>query len=91
MEAVDLAGPEPVRVGRWTFDVEQARDLWGGTFLEKGYVLPLPVAKPPAHADLTVRVEFTDELTGATFAAQREVKVDLPPAGGRASPATAPA
>ena len=87
VEAVDLAGAKPDEVGRWTFDLGQSRNLWGGTFLQRSYVLPCPWQKPPAHADLAVRVQFTDALTGATFAAQREVKVQLPPRAGPA-PAT---
>jgi ATP-dependent Clp protease protease subunit len=42
----------------------------------------------PRHPDVTVRVQFTDELTGRQFTAQSVVKVDLPPT---AQPATQPA
>ena len=81
VEAFDLNGAQPIRVGHWDFTDEQALQLWGGSFLENGFVLTCPFEKPPEHSDLTVKVQFTDELTLAVFNAQIVVKVTVPPAG----------
>ena len=86
IEAFDLAATGDNRVGRWAFDVKQARDAWNGMLLQYGYVLTLPwQQKPPAHGDVTLKVTFTDELTGRSFTQQKVVKVNLPPGseGGR--------
>ncbi len=81
VEAFDLNGPQPLRVGHWDFSDEQVLQLWGGSFLENGFVLTCPFEKPPAHSELTVKVRFTDELTLAIFDAQTLVKVAVPSAG----------
>jgi hypothetical protein len=75
VEAFDLNGPKPIRVGRWAFTDEQSLQLWGGSFLENGFVLSCPIETPPVHPEVTVRVEFTDGLSLATFSAQTMVKV----------------
>ena len=80
VEAFDLSAKENNRIGRWTFDLEQARKAWNGWFLEYNYVLICPWQTPPQHPDLTVKVTFTDELTQTPFTAQREVRVTLAPA-----------
>jgi outer membrane murein-binding lipoprotein Lpp len=77
VEAFDLAGEGNTRVGRWQFPVEQAPALWNGTLWRYEYVLPCPFDQRPAHAELTVKVTFTDELTGRAFTEQRVVKVRL--------------
>jgi hypothetical protein len=81
VEAFDLSGPQPNRVGRWTFTDEQAMQLWGGSFLENSFVLTCPFESTPKHSELTVKVEFSDELTLATFDSQTVVKLNIPPAG----------
>jgi hypothetical protein len=43
------------------------------------YVLKCPFEQPPAHETLTIRVTFTDALTGRVFTAQREVQFKKPP------------
>jgi hypothetical protein len=86
VEVFDLAAPGDNRVGRWAFSVDQARELWNSSFLENGYVLTCPWEKPPGHPNLTIMVEFTDELTLAAFEGQSEVKVNLP-AGATTAPA----
>lgn len=80
VEAFDLAAKEPL-VGRWQFDLEQARQNWYGYFLIDYYyavICPWPVA--PRHPDLTVKVTFVDELTKLPFTTQGVVRVALPPA-----------
>ena len=82
VEAFDLAMPpgQDNRLGKWTFDVGQAKDLWNGLLLQYGYVLTCPWQRPPAHPDVTVKVTFRDELTGREFVQQGQAKVNPPPA-----------
>lgn len=79
VEAFDLAEPKDPLVGRWHFDLEQARKAWSGWLLDYSYILICPWKKTPKHADLTVKVRFLDELTQTPFTAQRVVRVNLPP------------
>ena len=76
VEAFDLAAPDGQRdVGKWEFPVDQAGKLWSGALLRYEYVLPCPFQKPPANAELTVKVTFTDELTSRVFTEQKVVSV----------------
>jgi hypothetical protein len=76
VEAFELAGPEPRRLGRWEFPVEKAQDYWHNFLTRYEYVLPLPWQEAtPAASDVTVRLTFTDELTGRQFTEQSVVKV----------------
>jgi hypothetical protein len=72
--AFDLAASGETRVGQWTFDVEQARQNWYGQAMLYTYVLKCPWQHPPEHSDITIRVTFTDALTGRKFTVQRVVK-----------------
>ena len=78
VEAFDLKASQP-RIGRWTFDLDEAKKNWFGSFLfDYYYVLPCPWQTIPQHTDLTVKVTFLDELTKITFNAERPVKLNLP-------------
>jgi hypothetical protein len=39
------------------------------------YVLSCPWQSPPKHSDITLKVTFTDALTGRAFTAQKSIKV----------------
>lgn len=79
IEAFDLADPASPLVGKWTFDVEQVRKRWRGSFLDYNYVLECPWQdRVPAHDELTLKITFLDELTQTTFKAQTVVRVALP-------------
>ena len=78
VEAFDLAA-ESLRLGRWEFPAADAPDLWVSGGLVNGYVLPCPLDATPA-GEVTVRVAFTDALTGRTVDAQKVVM--FKPAGG---------
>jgi len=78
VEAFDLNLPKDQRIGRWTFDPTEARKDWVGHFMLYEYVLTCPWQTVPAHPDLTIKVSFTDLLTGRTFTAQKQVSVKLP-------------
>ena len=80
IDAFDLALGDNNRVGHWSFDVEQARQNWNGAAMLYTYVFKCPFESIPAHETLTIRVTFTDALTGRVFTAQREVQIKRPPA-----------
>jgi hypothetical protein len=77
VDAFDLARTDQPRVGHWEFPLDQARKNWVGQALLHCYVLPLPwqQSPPPQHPQLTVKVSFTDALTGRTFETQKMVRV----------------
>jgi len=78
IEAFDLASKLPER-GKWTFDTDQTRKCWNGSFLSHQYVLTCPWQSPVQHEELTVKVTFRDELTGREFHTQKVIKIKLPP------------
>lgn len=78
VEAFDLARGENYRIGRWEYPLEQAEENWLGQAMMYTYVLPAPWQEQrPEHEDVTVRVTFTDALTGRTLTEQKVVKVNL--------------
>jgi hypothetical protein len=77
VELFDLAEPD-THLGEWDFSVEQARaDWYDQSFIYTlyTYVLSCPWQTPPRHDKLTMRVTFTDELTGRVFTVDRDVTV----------------
>ena len=89
VEAFDLAEQQAARLGRWEFPVEQSQANWHSFLTRYEYVLTCPWQRPPRHPDVTVKVQFTDELTGRQFTAQHVAKVNVPPA--TTQPTTQPA
>ena len=90
VEAFDLGGPDPRRLGRWEFPVEKAQEYWHSFLTRYEYVLPLPWQDAtPRTPDVTVRVTFTDELTGRQFTEQTVAKVRVMPSTQPATQATA--
>jgi hypothetical protein len=79
VEAFDLAKGENARVGRWEYPLDQAAKNWFGQAMLYTYVLPAPWQQQqrPEHGDLTIRVTFTDALTGRQFTEQKVVKANL--------------
>jgi hypothetical protein len=94
VEAFDLAqGQGGLKLGRWEFPVEQSQANWHSFLTRYEYILTAPwQGVAPKHPDVTVRVTFTDELTGRQFTQQQAIKVNPPPAPSpMTSPATQPA
>ncbi len=61
------------------FSLEEMAKCWSSGFMTYHYRLECPwKTAPPARAEVTVRVVFTDYLTGREFTAQKVVKVALP-------------
>lgn len=79
VELFDLNKSSDNLLGTWEFSAEQIRSLWYGKLFQYRYVLPCPWQTVPSHADLTVKVSFSDGLTGRIFIAQKPIKVTLPP------------
>jgi hypothetical protein len=79
IEAFDLSAPAHVRIGRWLFTTEQARASWLGEALLYNFVFDCPWQTRPNHPSLTIKVTFTDELTGRQFTTQTQVQVRPPP------------
>jgi hypothetical protein len=91
VQVFDLAAPEGKNLlAECDYDPNAAARNWVSGLFSSYYsfILPLPVT--PAHGDLTVRVEFTEYLTGKTFTAQDVIKVALP-SGPASKPASQPA
>ncbi|MGB7156918.1 MAG: hypothetical protein WBD40_02560 [Tepidisphaeraceae bacterium] len=78
VEAFDLTKSGETRLGRWEVSSEQAAKKWLGNALQYGYIIELPWQEAPTGDEVTVRVTFTDELTGRAFDAQRVVQIDPP-------------
>ena len=69
------------RIGHWEFPLDQAAKKWFGQAMLYTYVLTCPwQGTPPADAELTIRVTFTDALTQRQFTEQKQVKINPPPA-----------
>jgi hypothetical protein len=81
VQVFDLAMPQAGNLlAECDYDPNAAAKNWSSGLFSSYYsfTLPLP-AEPLAHSELTVRVEFTEYLTGKTFTAQQVIKVALPP------------
>jgi hypothetical protein len=79
VEAFDLALEGNQKIGAWSFPLQEAQKNWYGALL-KCYVLSCPWQAAPRHARLTVKITFTDALTGRRFTQQKVVEV-RPPGG----------
>jgi hypothetical protein len=77
IELFDLSEPD-TRLGTWNFSTEQARQDWFGQAFQYTYEFDCPWQTPPQHADLLVKVTFTDELTGRVFWVSQNVTVKPP-------------
>jgi len=85
IDAFDLSRGGEVRLGHWEFPTEETSKRWLGNALQYGFVFEVPWQTIPTGDEVTIRVTFTDELTGRVFTAQRAVKVSVP-----RTPATQP-
>jgi hypothetical protein len=72
IEAFDLANKDNSLIAHCEFNLDQARTSWFGQALLYTYVLTCSFPAP-AHPDVTLKVSFTDALTGRTFTAQKVV------------------
>jgi hypothetical protein len=77
IEAFDLAAQD-TRVGRWEFSSAQLKPMWNGHGMLYEFIIPCPWQTLPQHEKVTIKVSFTDALTGRTFDAQTIASVKLP-------------
>jgi hypothetical protein len=90
IDAYDLSlPPNDNHLGRWEIGAVEAEKSWFGNVMMYGYTLTLPWQHPPAGGRVTVRVTFTDALTGRQFTEQQDVEV-TPPRSGTTVPSTSP-
>jgi hypothetical protein len=78
IDAFDLSKGGETRLGHWEFPTEQASKHWLGNALQYGFIFEVPWQTAPTSEEVTVRVTFTDELTGRQFSNQRAIKIQLP-------------
>lgn len=79
---LDLANPpEAYVVGKYHFDANKTRELWSGRLWTHHFTVRCPwfQGRPPAHNEITARIEFLDLLTGRTLTAQGVYKIEFPP------------
>lgn len=80
VEVYDLAAPprENLVLER-RFSIEEVAGQWFGGFGTYHYSFECDWQTPPRHDELTIRVEFTDYLTGQKFSAQTVAKIKMAP------------
>lgn len=65
-------------IGEYHWNSEEIGSCWKGGLMSRYFALVCPWKEIPANDEITVRVVFTDYLTGKTFSAQKTCKVSLP-------------
>jgi hypothetical protein len=83
MDVFDLANPSAESlVAHAELDVDNTRKAWHGRLWTNHFTIkcpwPPPNRTPPKHRELTVRVRFTDYLTGNVLTAQMTCEIKLP-------------
>lgn len=81
IELWDLAAPEDSRLfGRWNYDLDQLNDYWLAGLMAYHYKFALawPQGAPPDHPNLTIKLKYSDALTGLVFERQKMVEIILP-------------
>ena len=82
IEVWDLAAPaQEQRLGHWLFPAQELAQYWLGGPMANHYRFKLawPHGSLPQHRNLTVKLTFTDALTGQTFEIQQMFTVALAP------------
>lgn len=70
------ASTEEVLIGQYVLDAVHARKLWHGKFMTYHYTIRCPWReRPPRHDEVTVRVQFTDYVSGEVLTDQRVCKI----------------
>jgi len=90
IDAFDLSDPNP-KIGSWRFTSDDSRKNFFSTTFLYAFIFDCRWQRVPAHSDITIKVTFVDELTQRTFAAEKQIKVQLPPRGAASQPASATA
>ena len=82
IQLFDLATPSGENlIGEYSWGVDEMPEHWSDAlFGGSHFSFVCPWKQLPAHNQITVRVEFTDYLTGKTFTAQKVVNIRIPKA-----------
>lgn len=76
LRAFDLNRGREAMVGAWQFTEEEAAAAWNGELLQYGYVLECALPRAMSEGEsLTVRIVFTDLLTGRRIEADTVARV----------------
>ena len=67
---------EEALLGQWEIEPEELKTLWAGTFMTNYYRLTFEIADLliDSREELTVKVKFTDYVTGKTLGAQKVIQ-----------------
>jgi len=84
IQLYDLAAdPKANLIGEYDWNVDQLAKQWSGGFITYHYSFVCRwKSGPPKHDKVTVRVKFTDYLTGSAFSAEKQCAVKPPPGAG---------
>lgn len=68
--------PKKALIGKWKVEPENLKKTWSGTFMTNYFKLEfnLPHLSLRDNSELTVKVRFTDCLTGRVFTSQRALR-----------------
>jgi hypothetical protein len=79
VQLYDLAEPPNSNfIGEFAWLVDKMQVNWTEGFMSQFYIFECKWKSPPRHDQITVRIAFTDYLTGKTFTDQKAVQVTLP-------------
>ena len=79
VQLYDLAADSSKNLlGEYQWSPEEIGSCWKGGLMSRYFALVCPWKETPTHDEITVRVVFTDYLTGKTFSAQKTCKISLP-------------
>ena len=78
VDLFDLALSNNQRIGHWELPPNITRQTWLGSAFQYNYLIKLPWQTPPQHAELTLKVTFTDALTHRSFTEQKVITITLP-------------
>ena len=77
IELWDLKKTADSMLGQWRFEPEELKKMWVTTLFSDNYRIPVEVGTILAgfQGSLTVRVTFTDYISGKVFTEQKVVKI----------------
>lgn len=80
VEVFNLAASSDLVLGRWEYSSQDLKEAWRGLGPLQAFVLTAPWQTIPEQRQLTVRVIYTDELTGRRYTVTKDVEITPPPA-----------
>jgi hypothetical protein len=78
IQLYDLADEDSPLVARCTYGVEGISQYWSSHFGTYHFRFECPFERTPRNEAITVRVTFTDYLTGNVVHDQKQISIDLP-------------